>query len=274
MVRSLAVPNWTFYDPELAAEAESLLESLGCQVHYCRGDIDHQRTVIGFSGPLATVTGGLVKLCELLLPSIDLSGSHGVHPRVGALDVAPFVSLGTPLDLLKPAVEAVACQIWEEFQIPVRLYEQSARPGNEARLPVLRGQIGELASPPDFGGAPHPRWGTAIVGIRDFLLATNIEVLGSEIKMCRQLAKEIRVRRDGGEDMFTGVRSLAFPLASRGTCQLSLNFTEPNKVSFDDIYSFVSRSVPVVGTELIGVIRRQDLPKCTKLVVDARQVVD
>ncbi|HLO99317.1 MAG TPA: hypothetical protein VK171_12030 [Fimbriimonas sp.] len=274
MVRALAVPNWSFYEPELAARAERLLVAQGCRVHYCQGDIDHQRTVTGFSGPLATVSESLIKLCELLLPSIDLSGPHGVHPRVGALDVAPFVSLGTPLHELLPAVESVACQIWEKFQVPVRLYEKSTRSGNESRLPVLRGQVGEIKTPPDFGDAPHPKWGTTIVGVRDFLLATNIELPGSSMHFCRQLAKEIRIRREGGNSKFRGVRALAFHLESRGTWQLSLNFTDPDATSFDEVFGFVEEFTPVVGTELIGVIRQRDLPKCTKLAVDARQVVD
>lgn len=273
MAETLAIPNWSFYNPALAVEADQVLGNLGCRVHYCQGDPDHRRTVSGFSGSNESVFEGMRRLCNLLLPSIDLTAPSGVHPRSGALDVAPFVRLSPSLNL-QEHIDDLGSWLWGEFKVPVRLYEQSAKPGREAKLPVLRGQVGHFKQPFDFGMEANLRWGTTIMGIRDFLLATNIDIANEDVTSVRKVAKEIRLRREERDPIFVGVRALAFPLASRNLTQLSLNLTQPDITSFDDVFSFVAEQLPVQRTELIGVIRRADLPKCTQLTVDPRQVVD
>lgn len=279
MNRIVAVPNWSFYAPSLAGRAKELLGSLGMRVHYCQGDIDHQRTVTAFSGLQAEVFVAARELARLLLPEIDLQLQHGVHPRVGALDVMPFVLL----EGSEPALIA-SCREWaanysSEFGVPVYLYEKAAFERREARLPALRGQLGPISQPYDFGTFAHPRWGASVVGVRDFLVAANIDLATCDLSIARGVAKAIRLAREEGHPSFVGVRALGFELPSRGTTQLSLNFTQPDRATFDGVFEFAAEwladhDVAIEDTELIGVIRRRDVPGATHLFIDPTQIVD
>ncbi len=279
MSRVVAVPNWSLYDPSLCDRARQLLESRGLRVHYCQGDVDHQRSVTAFSGADSDVFESALALAELILPNIDLQLQKGVHPRVGALDVMPFVLLeGNEEQLIADTVRW-AEEFSSRFDLPVHLYEKAARPGMESRLPYLRGQFGPVEKQPDFAGQPNLRWGTSIVGVRDFLLAANINLSTPDVRVARLLAKEIRTLRENGVPAFAGVRALGFPLASRSMSQLSLNFTLPNQTRFDDVYEFVSSRSGELGlrhleTELIGVIRQADAAKARHLKFESSQLVD
>ena len=232
-----------------------------------------------FSGADSDVFESALALAELILPNIDLQLQKGVHPRVGALDVMPFVLLeGNEEQLIADTVRW-AEEFSSRFDLPVHLYEKAARPGMESRLPYLRGQFGPVEKQPDFAGQPNLRWGTSIVGVRDFLLAANINLSTPDVRVARLLAKEIRTLRENGVPAFAGVRALGFPLASRSMSQLSLNFTLPNQTRFDDVYEFVSSRSGELGlrhleTELIGVIRQADAAKARHLKFESSQLVD
>ena len=122
-------------------------------------------------------------------------------------------------------------------------------------------------------GGGHPRWGTTVLGRRDFLIAANIDLADPDPALARRLAKEIRTRREAGEPAFRGVRALGFPLASRGRSQLSFNLARPDETAFEDLYAWTADRAEIVGTELIGVIRPIDLPRSTRLTVEPAQVV-
>ncbi|MBS1726607.1 MAG: hypothetical protein JST51_07785 [Armatimonadetes bacterium] len=274
--RIVAVPNWSFCDGELAEQAQRLLSDRGLTVHYCQGDADHHRTVIAFSGDQPDVLSAATELGRLILPHIDLHVRSGVHPRVGALDVMPFVLLDGDESILITDCRGWAQAFSDEFEVPVHLYEKAALPGREHRLPYLRGQV---AGPPiELNRPVHPKWGVSVVGVRDFLLAANIDVATTELGLVRRAAKRIRDERDAGVDALRGVRALGFELRSRGMTQLSLNLTEPDQTSFDEVYAYCLAALDdfgatIVGTELIGVIRERDLPGAKRLQIDPRQVV-
>lgn len=278
MNRILTVPNWSFYGLGLTKDAESLVIGRGLTAHYFQGDLDHQRTVTAFSGSQSLVFDTLLALADLILPYIDLELQLGVHPRVGALDVAPFVLLeGSESDLIEKTC------IWasifsNRFDVPVHLYEKAAKPKREHRLPYLRGQHGDLNLAPDFGKLANPKWGKTIVGVRNFLLAANLNLSTDDIAPIRSVAKEMRLQREKGLPALRGVRALAFQLKSRNMTQLSLNFTEPDHTSFDAVFelavnSLLSHGTTVCETELIGVIRPQDLEAATHLTFEPSQVV-
>ena len=276
--RILAVPNWSFYDPNLCDVARGILAAEHVQIHYCQGDVDHQRTVIAFSGQQNDVFRSMDNLAGIILPMIDMNVQNGVHPRVGALDVAPFVLLkGSESALIEETIRW-ASHLSSRYDLPVYLYEKAARAGQEFRLPHLRGQLGELIQLPDFGTLENPRWGTAIVGVRNFLLAVNLNLVTGDIHGVRQVAKELRFQRDRGREELKGVRALAFDLKSRGMTQLSLNLTEPDSTSFDAVFEISSNllakeAIFVNETELIGVIRERDLVGATQLSYGPSQVV-
>ena len=279
MNQVVAIPNWSFYDPDLCDEIRRELLGLELTVHYVQGDIDHFRTVTAFSGTQAKVFMAMDSLCKLILPKIDISRKTGVHPRVGALDVAPFVLLeGSESDLIA-VTRTWAEQFSLAFGVPVHLYEKAALPDRENRLPFLRGQMGELAKLPDCGSLDHPRWGTAVVGVRDFLLAANLNFNPvADIRDVRAAAQEIRFQREHNHPALKGVRALAFELKSQGLVQLSLNFTEPNSTTFDRVYKFAMEMLAdespfLIDTELIGVIRERDVAGAKHLTFDPSQVI-
>jgi glutamate formiminotransferase len=276
--RILAVPNWSFFDPSLTNEARRRLLNAQVKVHYCQGDIDHQRTVTAFSGNQVAVFEALDQLADFLLPRIDLRVQSGVHPRVGALDVAPFVLLeGSETHLIRD-VNHWAARLSDRFQMPVHLYEKSAEGGHEYRLPYLRGQLGNTEQLPNFGSLAHERWGTTVVGVRDFLLATNINFAIDDPSDVKYVAKELRFMRDHGNPDLQGVRALGFTLESQCMTQLSLNLTQPNLTSFDRVMEVANElldgmEIFIIETELIGVIRSRDLHGATTLSYDPSQVV-
>lgn len=270
----LAVPNWSFCDCELETDASSLI-SQRCTLHYCQGDVDHGRTVTAFSGDCEDVFATMDALCALLLPRIDLRVHNGVHPAKGALDVAPFVCLSGVETQLIERTRQWARSFSDRYDIPAYLYEKATFPGREHRLPVLRGQVASKLPGFDSGGVPSAQWGYSVVGVRDFLLAVNINFPAEQYEAVRRVAKAIRVARDGGNERFSGVRAIALSLKSVGLAQLSMNMTVPDRTSFDLIFEYASSQIgPAHSTELIGVIRRRDLPSSTMLQVDPRQIVD
>ncbi len=261
----LAVPNWSLVPDNLASIANDLCSS-GLTVHYCAGDIDHRRTVTAFSGAWEDVARGVEHLCSAWFPLIDLSAeASGVHPKVGALDVCPFVLLEGEETKLIEAVGEFGRGFSERFEIPVRFYERS---GDGTALPDLR--RGGVDAQQDR----HPKWGVTVMGVRGFLLAINVNFLDLTLTKAREIAAKIREGRDAGEPRFTGVRALGLSLASRGQAQVSMNFTQPDSTSVDDVVEYIETQAGSRGeTELIGVIRERDLATSTRLQVRTEQVV-
>jgi glutamate formiminotransferase len=264
-VTVLAVPNWSLVPDNLVSVANALRGS-GLTVHYCEGDTDHRRTVTAFSGPWKDVVRGVEHLCETWFPLIDLSAeASGVHPKVGALDVCPFVLLEGDEAELIGSVAKFGAHFSERFEIPVRFYERS---GDGTALPDLR--RGGVDAQQDR----HPKWGVTVMGVRDFLLAINVNFSALTLTKAREIAAKIRDGRDAGEPKFTGVRALGLSLASRGQTQVSMNFTQPDLTSVDHVVEYIEQQAGSRGvTELIGVIRERDLATSTRLQVRAEQVV-
>jgi len=263
---------------------EEELQSLGLTVHYAKGDLDHNRTVTAFSGDFAVLREGLFAIAELALDRIDLQKHVGVHPRIGALDVCPFVSLDGQSNALIPLVEAFAEELATKYDLPVYLYEKSERGRHEADLPTLRkggfGSLLERTLDPDFGpDHAHPRLGVSVVGVRDFLIAMNVNLNSIHTSVARGIARQIRELRNEGDPRFLGVRALGFLLTSRDMIQVSLNITLPDLTPIDPIVQFVQyeaacMGVQFAGTELIGVIRPQDLEGMTTIRFKPEQVVE
>lgn len=285
-MRILAVPNWSFgRDQALLRRCREILASDPDRLlHYCEGDVDHNRTVTAFSGPVESVFLGIEALAAEIFPRVDLNRHVGVHPRVGALDVCPIVPLaGSVLVDVVNATEAFGKRLAESHDLPVFLYEKSERGRHEADLPTLRkggfGGLLERDLKPDFGPVrAHERLGVTILGVRDFLIAMNVDLRTVSPNPSRAIARRIRDLRAEGDPRFLGVRALGFSLASRNLSQVSLNLTLPDLTPPDPIIEWVRAEaaqlgIAVEGTELIGVIRERDLAGSTRLPIDPAQVV-
>lgn len=284
-MRLLAVPNWSFgRNRVLASKFADVLDRSGTRVHYFKGDVDHNRTVTGFSGLPDQIRHTILELAEVAFPSIDLNRHLGVHPRIGALDVCPIVQLpggGVEPLVIEELVNSLGEELATRWSLPVFLYERSERGRHEADLPSLRkGGFGGLADRvlrPDFGpSAAHPNLGVTVLGWRDFLIAMNVNLKSPDATMAKVLAKEARNLRSDGDSRFLGVRALGFPLPSRHKSQVSFTLTMPDVTSCDELIDWVTAKVKgaVASTELIGVIRSADLPEATRLPVKPVQVVD
>ncbi len=283
----LTVPNWSFgRSPNLLRQCRALVESQPVCLHFCESDLDHNRTVIAFSaGDWGAIESTLDSLNALILDSIDLNRHSGVHPRIGALDVCPFIPVGEAptLDLLAD-VEKYASNFAARFGIPVFLYEKSERGRHESDLPALRkGGFGGLLLrgelQPDFGPkAAHPQWGASVMGVRDFLIALNANFHSGDLETARLIAGAIRRLRQDGDPRFLGVRALGLPLASQDVVQVSMNITLPDLTPIDLIAQYVLDAGAGEGLgrakmELIGVIRSTDAPQATLIPYRPEQVV-
>lgn len=284
-MRTLVVPNWSFgRNRALEGRFRDVLVRHELAIHYLQGDVDHNRTVSAFSGSDEVVFVALLELAKLAFDTIDLNRHVGVHPRIGALDVCPFLPLDGSLADVLALAERFGRTIADRFGVPVYLYEKSERGRHEADLPSLRrggfgGLLGKALSP-DFGpNAAHLRLGVSVVGVRDFLIALNVDLPPSDPRLARTMAREMRQLREDGDGRFLGVRALGFPLASREISQLSMNLTLPDLSPVDPILEWVdarAREADVAPqrVELIGVIRRKDLEHATRVPVRAEQIID
>lgn len=226
-------------------------------------DPNHNRTVITFLGSPEGVAEAAVKLAKKAVELIDLTKHVGEHPRMGAVDVCPFVPVKeiTTEECVALSKE-VGKRIWEEAGMPVFLYEDSASAPHRVNLAAIRkGQFEGMAEKvkqpewePDFGGATiHPTAGTVAVGCRMPLVAYNINLNTSDITIANAIAKIIR-QSSGG---LACVKALGVMLEDRNIAQVSINMTNLHKTPLYRVVELVKAEakrwgVTVVGTEVVG----------------------
>lgn len=226
-------------------------------------DPNHNRTVITFLGSPEGVAEAAVKLAKKAVELIDLTKHVGEHPRMGAVDVCPFVPVKeiTTEECVELSKQ-VGKRIWEEAGMPVFLYEDSASAPHRVNLAAIRkGQFEGMAEKvkqpewePDFGGATiHPTAGTVAVGCRMPLVAYNINLNTSDITIANAIAKIIR-QSSGG---LSCVKALGVMLEDRNIAQVSINMTNLHKTPLYRVVELVKAEakrwgVSVVGTEVVG----------------------
>ncbi len=225
-------------------------------------DADHNRSVITFVGNPEGVAEAAFKLAKKAVELIDLTKHTGEHPRMGAVDVIPFIPIKdmTPADCTELSKQ-VGERIWKECQMPVFLYNESASAPNRATLPSIRkGQFEGMSEKtklpewqPDFGNGCHPTAGVVAVGARPFLVAFNINLSTSDINVANAISKVLR-RSSGG---FDNVQAMGVMLEERNIAQVSMNMTNFNRTPLYRVLELTKAEakrwgVQVIGTELIG----------------------
>ena len=234
-------------------------------------DWDHHRTVLTLAGSRQGLEEAAMRLAAQAMRSIDLNKHCGVHPRLGALDVLPFVPLGgSTMEECVALAHRVGQRIYEELGLPVYFYGRAAkRPGREALENVRRGQFEGLreaamhdeAKRPDLGGpALHPTAGAVAVGARKILIAYNINLRSDRLEVAKAIAREIRASGGG----LPAVKALGLPLASRGLVQVSMNLTDFETTPIHVVHQTVKRlaasyGVEIEESELIGLVPRKAL---------------
>ncbi len=261
------VPNFSAGRDRGVVEAlEAAIASVeGVTVLDRTADVDHDRCVITFAGAPVAVQEAAVRAVELAVALIDLTQQHGVHPRVGAADVIPFVPLsGSTLEDCIEVAHATGLEIWRRAGVPVYFYEAAALSPQRTNLAdvrqggfeALREQTG--ARPPDIGGPQlHPTAGATIVGARKFLVAYNINLASNDLALAKRIARKIRTSSGG----FPAVKALGLALESRNIVQVSMNLTDYEQTGIDQVYAAVAAEAEVLGSELIGLIPRAALPQ-------------
>lgn len=234
-------------------------------------DADHNRSVITFVGTLDSVSEAALRAIGRAAELIDLNSHHGVHPRIGATDVVPFVPVaGVMLEDCIVIARHVAAETWNRFRIPTYLYEAAAQNPERMRLEnIRRGQFEQLreavlAHPdrrPDFGGPSlHPTAGATAVSARNFLIAYNINLNAPDVQVAKTIARKIRASSGG----FPGVKAIGVRLKSRNIAQVSINLTDfeitPLRTVFDAVAAEAAQAgVTIVDSEAIGLIPRRAL---------------
>lgn len=284
----LAIPNWSFgRETSLLRQFREILAHPMVLLHYCEADLDQNRTVTAFSGEADVVTDMVFRLAMVAFDVIDLTNHVGSHPRIGALDTCPFVVLGeeepAPVLTAMASAENLVSQLAGTFELPVFLSDRSDRGRHEAELELLRkgGFGGMIEQPlhPDFGPSKaHARLGVTELGIRDLYLSVNLALATEDLNIGKVMARQIRQMRTEGDPRMLGVRALALPLPSRHQVQLCIQLTLPDLTSIDPILEWAGERLASVGvliadTELVGVIRNQDLSGATRVEIRPSQII-
>jgi glutamate formiminotransferase len=195
-------------------------------------DASHNRSVLTLAGDADAVVTALERAVGVAVDEIDMETQTGEHPRIGAVDVVPFVPLGeTTMDDCIALARSFGARIAERFDLPVYLYARAAtRPDREKLADVRRGQYeglkAEIASPdrrPDFGPPRmHPRAGAVAVGARPFLIAWNINLASTDLDLAKRIART--VRESGGG--LPRVQGNGFRLDDPDCAQVSMNLLD------------------------------------------------
>lgn len=306
-----AVPNFSEgRDPAFADAVAAVFARAGCEVFHVSADPDHHRSVVTVAGPPEAVEEGSVAAAKVALREIDMRRHRGVHPRVGAIDVLPFVPLH---DMSMAEAARLARRTGRRIAalgIPVYFYAHASSPPGRRLASIRRGGFEALAAaasadagggdpsrqgsaraPAEAPAAPrreadlpgqsaagqperfaHPSAGAVCVGVRPVLLAWNVDVEGLREADARQIAAA--VRESGGG--FAGLRALGVRLAKQGRLQVSMNLEDPLSTDPVAVVREIEtlageRGGRVAGTEVIGMIPE---PLSDPAAAEAARVVE
>jgi glutamate formiminotransferase len=266
MIRVMeAVPNFSEgRDPEKIRALVETVAAHDVEVLDWSADPDHHRSVLTYIGDPADVEAASLAAARFAVDHIDLRTHRGVHPRVGALDVLPFVPLhGLRMSDAVASAHRVGRAI-ADLGVPVFFYGHASHPPGRGLAGLRRGGFEAIEAGFPEGSRPdlppgarraHPTAGATCVGAREVLLAWNVFVSGITVADARAIASKIR-ERDGG---FVGLRALGLNLEGRGRLQISMNLEDPERTSPLGVFAAIEAEVlarggKVEGTEVIGMM--------------------
>ncbi|MGE0394839.1 MAG: glutamate formimidoyltransferase [Vicinamibacterales bacterium] len=237
----------------------------GAHLLHTSSDPSHNRTVLTVAGTPEAVHQAMLALAAEAVRLIDLRRHDGVHPRVGAVDVMPFVPLaGAAMADAVALARRTATAIAATLDVPVFLYEEAATAAHRRRLDQIRaGGLPGLAErmlrpdwAPDAGPArPHPSAGVFVIGARRPLVAYNVDLDTRDMAAATAIARQVRAR-DGG---LPGVKALPMWLAHRDRAQVSMNLTDLEQTTaaqaFDAVvHAAATAGIRVAESEVVGLI--------------------
>ena len=244
---------------------ETLRAVPGLRVLDVQSDAAHNRSVFTLAGDAAAMSAGIPKLFAGAIGAIDLKTHKGEHPRMGAVDVTPFIPIdGVTMAECVELAKSVAKDVASRFSLPIYLYEEASTNPERKNLEDIRrgefeGLAAKMATPgwaPDFGPArPHPTAGASVIGARMPLIAYNINLATNRLDVAKKIAAAIRLSSGG----LRYVKAMGIPLEDRGIVQVSMNLTNYEKTPIFRVFEMVKREaerygVSVLESEIVGLV--------------------
>ncbi|MFA6917483.1 MAG: glutamate formimidoyltransferase [Candidatus Gracilibacteria bacterium] len=276
------VPNFSTGNPKkLASVIKSIEKIRGVKILDFTGDKDHNRSVITFIGEPEKVVTAAFEAAKTASRLIDLTKHKGVHPRIGATDVMPLIPLKNITE--KEAVKyskKLGEKIAKELKIPVYFYEKSATTPKRKNLADVRNigyeQLKKEISKnkerfPDLGPKKLGKAGAIAIGVRDILIAFNINLKTNNLEIAKKIAAKIREKSGG----LKYVKALGLMLKTRNIAQISMNLTNYKKTGISKVFKAVQKeakkhNVEILESEIIGMIPKDAFkntaPKKLKLL--------
>ena len=264
-----SVPNFSEgRDLKVVGELAAAMRRPGVEVLDWSADHDHHRCVITLIGDPAAVEDAVVDAAAVAVEAIDLRRHQGVHPRIGALDVLPFVPLaGMRMDEAVASAHRVGERLVRELGVPIYYYGAASLPPGRRLVTLRRGGFENLVGHVTADRRPdlvpedwphpgvHPSAGATCVGARELLLAWNVYLHDVELEDARRIAAAIRETGGG----FPGLRALAFRLPHRDATQISMNLEDVRATRPMDVYRRIEELARQYGgrageTEIIGMM--------------------
>lgn len=260
------IPN--FSEGRRTEVIEAILDTLrgkeGIRLLDYSSDKDHNRTVVTLVGTPEGLLAHLPLFIGKAKELIDLRQHQGQHPRMGAVDVLPFVPLRSiTMEETTELSKKVAQKLYEELNIPIFLYEEAASAPHRKNLATLRkGQFEAMAVKikeegfiPDYGTQLHESFGIIAVGARPFLVAFNVNLATDKLEIAERIAKNVR-HISGG---LRYVKGMGVALEERGQVQVSMNLTDFTKTPIHRVFELIKieaarYGVAVIGSEIIGLV--------------------
>ncbi len=273
------IPNFSCSKEKDEAAYNALVEVAnsvpGCTLFDAQTDGNHNRCVFTLIGTPEAIEEVAFRLTKKAAEVIDMTKHHGEHSRMGATDVIPFVpTVNVTVEECVEMSKRLGKRIWEELQIPIFLYEDSATSPDRVNLANVRkgqfeGMPEKLLQPewaPDFGERKiHPTAGVTAIGARMPLVAFNINLATSDVNIAKKIAKVIR----GSSGGFKCCKAMGFMLEDRGIAQVSMNMVNyevtPLTVVYEMVDSLAKRyGTYIVGSELVGLTPAKALLDCAE----------
>jgi glutamate formiminotransferase len=253
------------------AVAAAIRGVAGVDLLNVHSDPDHNRSVFTYIADDAeAILEATLRVYDVAIPRIDLRIHHGAHPRVGAVDVVPFVPLeATTMEACIALATRAAREIADRFQIPTFLYEHAATAEHRRELPAIRSggfeqfpqKIRDERWQPDFGpSVVHPSAGVSVVGARLPLIAFNLQLGTDRLDVAQACARAVRGLSGG----LKFVRALPIALTSRGLVQVSMNLLDFRRTPMFRAFSVVKEEaerhgVRIVSSEIVGLVPAEAL---------------
>ncbi len=258
------VPNFSTSDPEVVQVI--LKEIEGTEDAYL---LDHtyddyyNRLVVTFVGDQDSIVSGALRASKKGIRLIDMTGHQGQHPRMGAVDVVPFVPLrDVELEDCIRVSKEFGRRLAEECDVPVYLYAEAATSAERRDLDWIRkGEYEELAHmmrrpgrEPDFGPAsPHPTAGATVTGARQIMVGFNVNLGTSDLRVAKKIARALHAKKGG----LAFVKAMAAEIPERGMTQIGMSITDFKKTPIHRVLELLKveaqrYNVPIVGSEFCG----------------------